>query len=78
MLHQVVSLSGGQLGSDLAAQFGDRNMVNNHGNAVSFSPLLGEGIEPLVVAGNEVVPLEDPQLTGFRRLLSIRLSWACA
>src|SRR5262249_181306 len=55
----VVSGLGGDLGRGAGREFKVRDVINRNGDAVLLAPILGEGIEPGVVLGNEMAPLQD-------------------
>ena len=61
-LDQVVALAGGDLGRGPGQQLGLVDVVDAHVDAHLRAPVLGEGVEPGVVAGHEVAPLEDLQV----------------
>ena len=61
-LDQVVALAGGDLGRGPGQELGLVDVVDAHVDAHLRAPVLGEGVEPGVVAGHEVAPLEDLQV----------------
>src|SRR6266516_2242600 len=61
-LDQVVALAGVDLGGGAGGEQGVVDVVDGHGDAVVLAPLLGPAVEPGVVAGDEMAPLQDPEL----------------
>jgi hypothetical protein len=57
---EIVSAAGGGLGGDAAGQVGLVDVVDDHLGVVGLPPALGvDVVEPLVVCGHEVAPLQD-------------------
>jgi len=67
-MEEVVPLPGRGLRRRARGDFGGGDVVHDHVGAVSLAPLLREdAIEPPVVAGDVVAPLDDPQRLAPRR-----------
>src|SRR5262249_40652257 len=59
---EVVPVTRGGLGRAARVDLGRRDVVDDHVGRVLLAPGLREGaVEPPVVAGNEVAPLQNPQ-----------------
>src|SRR5260221_14344128 len=59
---KIVSLSGVGLGCATGGEVNEVDMVNRHLGIVFLAPLLAESlVEPFIVRGNKVAPLDDLQ-----------------
>ena len=63
------ALAGGERGRQGGEQVGEVDVVHGHVDTNVIAPLLGEGIEPLVILRDEVTPLEELKLRPGRELL---------
>ena len=63
VLDHVVTLAGLDLGRDPGRDLGVVDVVDGHVDPDLLAPVLGEGAEPLVVAGHEVAPEQDLEVT---------------
>src|SRR5262249_24845809 len=62
-VEEVVALLRGDLGGGDGVEAGGADVVDDDLGVVLLAPLLDVGaVEPNVIAGDEVIPLEDPQL----------------
>ena len=61
-LDQVVTRTGVDLRCRPGRELGIVDVIDGDGDAVVLAPLLGEAVEPRVVRGDEMAPLEDLQL----------------
>ena len=64
VLDEVVALAGLDLGGDAGRDLGLVDVVDGDVDPDLLAPVLGELVEPLVVAGHEVAPQQDLQVTG--------------
>src|SRR5262249_61695729 len=55
----VVSRLGGDFGRGAGRELKVRDVIDRNSDAVLLAPILSEGIEPAVVLGNEMTPLQD-------------------
>ena len=62
MLDEIVSLAGADLAGQRSRDLGRVDVVDRDLDIVGVAPGFGEGIEPLIVAGHEVAPLQDLEL----------------
>ena len=58
-LEQVVPLLRGDLGVGAGPQVGEGDVIDRHVDSLGRAPVLGVLVEPHVVRGDEVAPLQD-------------------
>src|SRR5690606_19240040 len=76
-LYEVVPRAGRDLGGDGRREVGEVDVVDDDGDAVRRAPLAGVLVEPGVVRGHDVAPLQDPQAPAALRAQQRRPDGRC-
>jgi hypothetical protein len=61
---EIVALTRLYLGCGTSGDFGEVDVIDTYGDTDFLTPLLRERVEPLVVARDEMAPLQDLEVAG--------------